>query len=95
MVYAFKDRGQLLFTNLKALEQWYSYEKREEEIFSPKKSPTVDQKRAGIVEFAREAQADYILTDFPFPTSVQQQLGVHAVYQNSTYSVLKSSSISP
>jgi hypothetical protein len=95
MVYAYKDRGQLLFTNLESLEQWNTYQQRENEIFSPRKSPTLDKKRAGIVEFARQTGADYILTNFSFPSEAQLQLNVVAIYQNSTYFVLKTDAIPP
>jgi hypothetical protein len=95
MVYAFKDRGQLLYTNVKALEQWNSYQQWENEIFSPKKTPTLDEKRAGIVEFARQTGADYILTNFSFPSEAQLNLNVIAIYQNSTYSILKTYASSP
>jgi hypothetical protein len=89
MVYAFKDRALLLYSNVDALREWYSYEQRENTIYSKSKTPTLDEKRVLIVEFARKAGADYILTDFPFPPDVQSQLGVVAVYQNATYSILK------
>ncbi|HSB00536.1 MAG TPA: hypothetical protein VLE49_07790 [Anaerolineales bacterium] len=91
MVYAYKDRGQLVYTNIEALQEWYSDQQRENEIYSPRKTPTVEEKRLRIVEFARQAGADYILTNFPFPPDVQSQLNVIAVYQNSSYSVLKTS----
>ena len=95
MVYAYKDKGQLLFTNIASLQQWNTYQQRENEIFSSKKSPTLDDKRMRIVKFAREAEADYILTNFSFPPEVQLQLNVMAVYQNSTYSVLKTYADAP
>jgi hypothetical protein len=88
MVYAFKDRGQLVYTNVEALEEWYAYQQRENAIYSPRKTPTLDEKRLRIVEFASDARADYILTNFPFPPDAQSQLGVVAVYQNETYSIL-------
>jgi hypothetical protein len=95
MVYAYKDKGQLLFTNLESLEQWHAYQQRENEIYSPRKTPTLDEKRARIVDFARRAGADYILTNFSFPPEVQLGLNVSAVYQNSSYSVLKSYAVPP
>jgi hypothetical protein len=95
MVYAFKDRGQLLYTNVEALEQWHAYQQRENEIFSRRKALTLDEKRTHIVEFARETGADYILTNFSFPPEAQLQLNVVAVYQNSTYSILKSDAAPP
>lgn len=95
MVYAYKDRGQLLYTNIASLRQWDNYQRREAEIFSSKKSPTLDDKRIRIVTFARETGADYILTDFSFPPEVQHQLNVIAVYQNSAYAVLKTYANAP
>ncbi len=90
MVYAYKDKGLLVYTNVESLQEWYSFERRENDIYSPRKTPTLDEKRARIVEFARAAGADYILTNFPFPAEVQSQLNVTAVYQNGAYSILKS-----
>jgi hypothetical protein len=95
MVYAFKDRGQLLYTNPDVLQQWYSYQELENDIFSRRKSPTLEEKCTRIVEFARHAGADYILTNFECPPALQLQLHVSAAYQNSTYSVLKSNAIPP
>lgn len=95
MVYAFKDRGQLLYTNIESLQQWNEYQQRENEIFSPRKSPTLDEKRTRMVKFSGDAGADYILTDFPFPPDMQDQLHITIVYQNSTYSILKINSNSP
>jgi hypothetical protein len=95
MVYAYKDKGQLLFTNIESLEQWNTYQQLEDEIFGSKRAPTLDDKRVRIVKFAREAGADYILTDFPFPSAVQYQLGVIAIYQNQRYSILKTYTAPP
>jgi hypothetical protein len=89
MVYAYKDRARLADSNVEALRAWYSFEEREKAIYNTRKTPTLDEKRLRIVEFARDAGADYILTNFPFPPEVQAQLDVTAVYQNATYSVLK------
>jgi hypothetical protein len=91
MVYAFKDRALIANSSVEALRAWYSLEERENAIYSIRKTPTLDEKRVRIVEFARDAGADYILTNFPFPPEVQAQLNVTAVYQNATYSVLKAS----
>ena len=89
MAYAYKDRGLLLYSNVEALEEWFSFQQREDEIFSRRKTPTLEEKQELIVKFARDVGADYILTNFPFPPEVQLQLGVNAAYQNSNYSVLK------
>jgi hypothetical protein len=90
MVYAYKDKGQLLFTNLESLEQWNHYQKLESDFFSNRKSPTLDDKLTRMVEFANESGADYILTNFSFPVDAQQRLNVLVVYQNPTYVIVKS-----
>jgi hypothetical protein len=95
MAYAYKDRGQLLYTNIESLEQWHDYQQKENEIFSRRKAFTGDEQRAHIVEFARDTGADYIVTNFPFPPEAQSQLNVVATYQNSSYSVLKTYAIPP
>jgi len=88
MSYAFKDKGQLTFTNLEALEEWHYFLQRENIIYSPQLNPLVEQKRPLIVDFARDAHASYILTDFPFPPEVQEALGVQVLYQRGDYSIL-------
>ena len=89
MAYAFKDRGQLAFTNLEALQTWYYYEKRESAIFSRNVSPTIDSQRTRMIDFAKDAEANFLLTDFPFPPDVQKSLRVTAIYQNSGFTILK------
>ena len=89
MVYTFKDRGLLVYTNVEALEEWFSFQQREDRIFSRMKTPTLEEKQVLIVQFARDAGAEYVLTNFPFPPEVQLQLGISVVHQNSSYSLLK------
>jgi hypothetical protein len=89
MVYAYKDRGQLTFTNLEALNNWFYYLQRENGIYSRHISPTLDLQQERMIDFARDAQANYMLTDFPFPKSVRRALGVTLTYQNDTYTILK------
>ena len=88
MAYAYKDRGQLAFTNLEALQTWYYYLKRENAVFSRNVSPTLDDQRKRMLDFAKDAEANYMLTDFPFPPDVQKSLDVTAVYQNGTFTIL-------
>jgi hypothetical protein len=89
MVYAYKDRGQLTFTNLDALNNWFYYLQRENGIYSRHISPTLDLQQQRMIDFARDAQANYMLTDFPFPKSVRRALGVTLTYQNDTYTIIK------
>lgn len=89
MLYAYKDRGQLTFTNLDALNNWFYYLQRENGIYSRHISPTLDLQQQRMIDFARDAHANYMLTDFPFPKSVRKALGVTLAYQNDTYTILK------
>ncbi len=89
MAYAYKDRGQLAFTNLEALRLWNYYLQRENAIYSRNNSPTLEIQQQRMIDFALDAEANYMLTDFPFPPEVQARLGVPAVYQNATFTILK------
>ena len=89
MAYAYKDRGQLAFTNLEALQTWYYYLKRENAIFSRNISPTLDDQRKRMIDFALDAESNYLLTDFPFPPDVLKSMDLTAVYQNGTFTILK------
>jgi hypothetical protein len=89
MAYAYKDRGQLAFTNLEALRIWNYYLQRENAIYSRNNSPTLEIQQKRMIDFARDAEANYLLTDFPFPPDVRTKLDVTTVYQNGTFSILK------
>jgi hypothetical protein len=89
MIYAFKDRGQLAFTNLQALQKWFYYEQRENAIFSRNISPTLEIKEARMIDFALDARANYMLTDYPFPAELLKKNGLSVVYQNKTFTILQ------
>jgi len=89
MAYAYKDRGQLAFTNLVALQNWFYYLQRENAIYSRNISPTLEIKEQRMLDFARDAEANYMLTDFSFPPELLQKMDVEVVYQNKTFSILK------
>lgn len=89
MAYAYKDRGQLTFTNLDALQTWYYFLRRENDVFSRNISPTLDLQQKRMVDFAFDAEANYMLTNFPFPPDVQKSLGVSEVYRNATFTILR------
>jgi hypothetical protein len=89
MAYAYKDKGQLAFTNIPALEQWLEFQKKEDMIFKDRFSPTLEQKFERIDRFARNAGADYVLTNFPFTSEDQNRVGLRIIYQNQEYSILK------
>ena len=88
MAYAYKDRGQLAFTNLEALQTWFYFLNRENAIFSNKNSPKLDDKRKRMIDFAQDAEANYMLTNFAFPPDVSKNLGVTIVFQNKSYTIL-------
>jgi hypothetical protein len=92
MVYAYKDRDCCYQSDV--LNSGIPI-RSENDIFSRRKSPTLEEKCTRIMEFARDAGADYILTDFECSLELQLQLNVSAAYQNSTYSILKSNPIPP
>jgi len=89
MAYAYKDRGQLTFTNLEALKTWFYFLQRENQIYSRKISPTLDIAEERMLDFAKDAEANYMLTDFTFPPEVLKKMGVSIVYQNQGYSILQ------
>jgi hypothetical protein len=89
MAYSYKDRGQLAFTNIDALRTWYYYLQRENAIYSRNNSPTLEIQQKRMIDFALDAEANYLLTDFSFPPDVQEKLFVHTVYQKGTFTILK------
>jgi hypothetical protein len=89
MAYAYKDRGQLAFTNLEALRIWNYYLQRENAIYSRNNSPTLELQQQRIIDFALDAEANYLLTDFPFPPDVQTRLAVTTAYENETFRIIK------
>ena len=89
MAYAYKDRGQLTFTNLDALRTWYYYLQRENAIYSHNSSASLDVQQKRMIDFARDTEANYMLTDFPFPPAALRRMGLTAVYRNKTYTIVK------
>ena len=89
MAYAYKDRGQLAFTNLEALRTWDYYLERENAIYSRNNSPTLEIQQQRILDFARDAEANYLLTDFPLPADIETRFNTTIVYQNATFSILE------
>ncbi len=89
MAYAYKDRGQLAFTNFDALQTWYYYLRRENAIYSRNTSPTLEVQQERMIDFALDAEANYMLTDFPFPPEICNRLNITIAYQNKTFTILK------
>jgi len=87
LVYAFKDRGILAYSNHVVLARWYELFQLEREIYRKATKPA-DQRRMAI-EFARETNADYLLTDFPYTQAEILSFQVEVKYQNGNFMVLK------
>jgi hypothetical protein len=87
LVYAFKDKGFLVFSNHDALAHWFKLFNQEREIY---RRMTPPEKQPGMaIDFARVAGAEYILTDFPFTQTDLDNFRVTKVYQNGSLLVLK------
>ena len=87
LVYAFKDKGFLVYSNHAVLQRWYDYFLLEREIY--RKATQADDQRRMAVEFARQTRADYLLTDFPYTPAELSDWHLTLTYQNGNYMVLK------
>jgi hypothetical protein len=87
LVYAFKDKGFLVYSNHAVLQRWYELFLLEREIY--RKSTKADDQRRMAVEFARETGADYLLTDFPYTGEELSSFHLDVTYQNGNFMVLK------
>ncbi len=87
LVYAFKDKGFLVYSNHAVLRRWYELFLLEKEIY--RKSTTPDSQRSMAVAFARAAGADYLLTDFPFTQAEISTYHLDLTIQKGDFLVLK------
>ena len=87
LVYAFKDKGFLTYSNHAVLQRWYELFQLEREIY--RKSTKSDDQRRMAVDFARETGADYLLTDFPYNPDELLLFHLGMTYQNGNFMVLK------
>jgi len=87
LVYAFKDKGFLVYSNHAVLKRWYELFLLEKDIYR-NSTKAVDQRRMA-VDFAREAGADYLLTDFPYTRDELSFFHLDLTYQNHSFMVLK------
>lgn len=87
LVYAFKDKGFLVYSNHTVLQRWYELFLLEKEIY--RNSTKADDQRRMAVDFAREAKADYLLTDFPYTQDELLFFRLDVTYQNGNFMVLK------
>jgi hypothetical protein len=87
LVYAFKDKGFLTYSNHAVLQRWYELFQLEREIY--RKSAKADDQRRMAVDFAHETGADYLLTDFPYTQDELLLFHLDVAYQNGNFIVLK------
>jgi hypothetical protein len=87
LVYAFKDKGFLVYSNHVVLQRWYELFLQEKEIY--RKATRADDQRRMAVDFARGAKADYLLTDFPYSHEELAAFHLDLTYQNGNFLVLK------
>ncbi len=87
LVYAFKDKGFLVYSNHTVLQRWFELFQLEREIYRKSTRPA-DQRRLA-VEFARETGADYLLTDFSFTRAELTSLHLDLTYEHGNFMVLK------
>lgn len=87
LVYAFKDKGFLVYSNHAVLQRWYELFQLEREIY--RKSTRAGDQRRMAVDFAHETGADYLLTDFPFTQDELFSFHLDLTYQNGNFMVLK------
>jgi uncharacterized membrane protein YuzA (DUF378 family) len=87
LVYAFKDKGFLVYSNHTVLRRWDELFLLEKEIY--RKSTTPDEQRSMAVAFARESGANYLLTDFPYTPAEISNFGLDLSYQNGEFMILK------
>ncbi|MCL4562399.1 MAG: hypothetical protein M1281_17530 [Chloroflexi bacterium] len=86
LVFSYKDRGLLGYSNEKGLLSWYQVN-----ILMDKLTKENDRqdKFDGMLSLAKELGAEYMLIDFQVNPQAYPMVGVNEVYQNNTYSLLK------
>lgn len=86
LVFAYKDVGLLAIANSNALARWNELEAERHKIVN---IASVETQRSRIIKLARDAGADYLLTDYQYPVEEQSQLGIRLIYANATHFIFK------
>jgi hypothetical protein len=86
LVYTFKDRGMMVYSNNEELSSW---EATYQSIDHTYKMYINDDSLQfpGYLSIAENLGADYFVIDFPPPPGVLQRYPLELVYQNSTYTL--------
>ncbi len=86
LVYTFKDRAMMVYSNNVALESWYTSYRRIEQIHHTLPVDYAVQFKE-FVNLASGLGADYLVIDFPLPENVVRQYPLKTVYQDSLYTM--------
>ncbi len=86
LVFSYKDRGLLAYSNAQALDQWHEIYKQMEYF---KTNPRRALKVQTILDIMKEYKIDYLLLDFnPGPNNLNMLNG-QEIYHNKTYYLVK------
>jgi len=88
LVYTFKDRGMMVYSNNQALNSWFeTYQEIEQNILI-NNGNYLEQFR-NYLDLAKKLGADYLVIDFPPPPDALQKYPLELVFQNPTYTLYK------
>jgi len=88
LVYTYKDRAMMVFSNNQALEQWLETYNNIGHIDDVHVGDYPEQFRQ-YLELAISLGADHLVIDFPPPPDVLQKYPLELIYQNSKYTLYK------
>lgn len=85
VVFSYKDRGLLVYSNDKALTNWNEIYTQMSKL---KKTRNLDRKFKNMLSLAQQLDAEYMLLDFPVSEIVLAKSGFEIVYSNPTFTLL-------
>ena len=88
LVYAYKDRSQMVYSNHQALTRWYEIYQTVDDIErSERDDPQLRFERH--LAMAQDLRASYMITDFDFALTAQDLGQVSVIYENSRFKILE------
>ena len=88
LVYTYKDRAMMVFSNNQALDQWFETYNNIGHIDDAYVRDYPEQFRQ-FLDLAISLGADHFVIDFPPPSDVLQKYPLELIYQNSKYTLYK------
>jgi len=85
LVFSYKDRGQLVYSNEAALQEWHDAYLRLEPISYTK---AMKKKLAIVLNLASDLNAQYILLDFYVKPVILVEKNLTSIYANNTYNLV-------